>query len=78
MTTVTVVQPSAGQPMLLPPGVGAVAPMPHAVPESVTPYRLYDPQMAGGTGVIVVSECHTRRYLIHICNIIIIIMHAWL
>ena len=62
MTTVAP-QPSAAQPMFLPPGAAAAPPMlPMAVPGSVTPYYLYDPQMAGGTGVIMVNDCMNVYY----------------
>ena len=46
----TVVQPQAGQPMFVPPGVAPVAaPMPVMAPGSVT----YYPQMAGGAVIMV-------------------------
>ena len=46
----TVVQPQAGQPMFVPPGVAPVAaPMPAMAPGSVT----YYPQMAGGAVIMV-------------------------
>lgn len=56
-----VVQPSAagGQAVFLAPGAAhAAAPAipPMAVPGSAIPYHLYNPQTAGGIGVITVSE----------------------
>ena len=64
----TLVQPSAGQQRFLSPGHGAasqfvMAPMPAiTVPGRVTPYHLYEPQMAGETGVTMVSDYQPPKY----------------
>ena len=58
-----IVQPSAGQAMVLAPGaVHAAVPAipPTAVPGSAIPYHLYNPQTAGGAGVNTVSD-----YILH-------------